>query len=373
VPWNLISSVGIQQHRTDESLFSTARPDDLPGRLPFARESLTPARSVQGKDRGPIRILIAEGRFAALRRVLFQISAEEVKFARRGFYTDGNAAPWLEHAGLSFLEGYHLGLQCSEPEELARMLDLFQPNWRGFAYEGAAMALALLDRLTPWCRRRWRDFLAGPACTHGYMVHVGAGWAIARLPWLRRNIERATRGFDPLLRWLVVDGFGFHEGYFSWWRHNGTPNELSGYFRNAFDQGLGRSFWFVHGTSSARIAGAIAAFPPDRRGDLWSGAGLACAYAGGARDEELVRLRQLAGVFLPQVAQGIAFAAKARQRAGNMMAHTDIASRVVLGLPATEAAAITDCALQDLPADGDVPAYEIWRRRIQLQFVRRVS
>jgi hypothetical protein len=48
------------------------------------------------------------------------------------------------------------------------------------------------------------------------MAHVGIGWAIARLPWLRRRIEQPLNRLDSLLRWLAVDGYGFHEGYFYW-------------------------------------------------------------------------------------------------------------------------------------------------------------
>ena len=37
---------------------------------------------------------------------------------------------------------------------------------------------------------------------------------------------------------------------------------------------------------------------------------------------------------------------------------------------AEDAAKVTDAALENLPADGAEPAYEIWRQRIQAQFAR---
>src|SRR6185503_18765465 len=107
----------------------------------------------------------------------------------------------------------------------------------------------LLDRLR-LTRRRFADFVSGPGASHVYMLYVGAGWAIARLPWLRSNPDRAIRHFDPLLGWLAVDGYGFHEGYFHWPEsidRRRLPRGLSGYARCAFDQGLGRSLWFVEG------------------------------------------------------------------------------------------------------------------------------
>jgi len=45
-----------------------------------------------------------------------------------------------------------------------------------------------------------------------------------------------------------MDGFGFHEGYFQWSRSvrkKALPKGVNGYALRAFDQGLGRSLWFV--------------------------------------------------------------------------------------------------------------------------------
>ena len=181
----------------------------------------------------------------------------------------------------------------------------------GFAFEGAGMGLFLLDLLTPWRRDRLSAFLSGPGAPHVYMVHVGAGWALAQLGL---RVDRALTRFDPLLRWLVMDGYGFHQGYFRWPRcveGQWVPARLSGYARRGFDQGLGRSLWFVEGADGARITASIARFPRARQADLWSGVGLACAYAGGVTAEPIQQLRSMAGVNLPSLAQGAAFAAKA--------------------------------------------------------------
>jgi len=68
---------------------------------------------------------------------------------------------------------------------------------------------------------------------------------------------------------------------------------------------------------------------------------------------------------LPQAAQGAAFAAKARQRAGIVVPHTEMACGVWCGMSADEAAAVTDEALHDLRFDGAEPAFEEWRRKVQ--------
>jgi hypothetical protein len=93
-------------------------------------------------------------------------------------------------------------------------------------------------------------------------------------------------------------------------------------------------------------------------------------------EDVLQNLRDGAGAWRTQLAQGAAFAAKARQRAGNLAEHTRVAARILCGMTADEAAQVTDAALENLPARaairsedaGATPAYEIWRQRIQERF-----
>jgi hypothetical protein len=300
---------------------------------------------------------------------LFDISSRETSFERRGF-RGGNAAARfrLEQVGMAFTGGYRAALEDASHAALIPRLEAVTPDFRGFAYEGAAMSLALLDRLTPWNRLRVTEFLTGQGDRHAYMVHVGAGWLLARMPG---SVEKFIARFDPLLRWLIVDGYGFHEAFFRWPRYLGgeaIPSRVQGYARRAFDQGFGRCLWFVEGTEVGRIAQTIAGFPPERRGDLWSGVGLASVYAGEVAETELQALRDAARPFVPQLAQGAAFAAKARQRAGNLTPYHDLACGVLCGLSAAEAAQVSDEGLENLPVDGAQPAYEIWRQRIQQRF-----
>src|SRR5262249_8392585 len=81
-------------------------------------------------------------------------------------------------------------------------------------------------------------------------------------------------------------------------------------------------------------------------------------------------LSALAGPHHPHLAQGVAFAAQARERAGNLAPYTDQACRIVCDMPAEDAARLTDVALRDLPADGVLPAYEVWRQRIQAHWIK---
>ena len=303
------------------------------------------------------------------RRRFLGLSPAEASFARRGFRaSEEKARQQLEQIGVTFLSGYHAALEETDFIALARRLENVDTDLRGFAFEGTAMGLALLDCFTPWRKNRWHTFTSRLAQPHIYMMHVGLGWALARL---RRSVTSYLARLDPLLGWLVVDGYGFHEGYFGWPRYieqQTIPARLEGYERHVFDQGLGRSMWFVKGADVRAVANAINAFPSARRNDLWSGVGLACAYAGGCGRAAIESLRMAVNEHLPAFAQGVAFAAKTRQRAANLNSHTETVCRLICGQSAEAVAAITDAALEDLHEDGGLPGYAVWRRRIQNKF-----
>ena len=307
--------------------------------------------------------------FGGLRRRVLGIPATAVSFDRRGFHVGLPAArQQLEASGGAFVTGYNSAMRADEPAALAAALGAVERELHGFAFEGAAMALALLDRLTPWRRDRLAAFLEGAGAPHVYMVHIGAGWALARL---HRDPLRLSAGMDPLLRWLVVDGYGFHAGFFAPGRHlaGGSPaDRFTGYARRAFDLGLGRCLWFAHCADVAVIPAAVARFDPSRQGDLWSGLGLACTYAGAVDRQGLAALRAAAGPFVPHLAQGAAFAAKARLRAGNPTAHMEVACRLLCDSCAEDAAAVTDVALEGLNDDDGQPGFETWRQRIQQHY-----
>lgn len=296
-----------------------------------------------------------------------RIHREEATFARRGFRSSSREAQVrLESVGESFLHGYHSALEDRGITALAPKLESTELEFRGFVYEGAAMALDILDQVKPRRASRVQQFLEGPGAAHVYMVYVGMGWSMARLPFRWRN---RPSFLDPLLRWLVLDGCGFHEGYFHWPRYRGghRPERLRGYELRAFDQGLGRTMWFVSGADPQWIGKTIATFDEARRPDLWSGAGLACAYAGGAGETAIQSLKVSAGTHTDYVAQGAVFAAGARQRAGNPAAHTEQACQILCGISARRAAALSDETLSLAKEDHD-PAYEVWRRLIRDHF-----
>jgi enediyne biosynthesis protein E3 len=307
-------------------------------------------------NRGPVRALAAR---------LLAIDPAETSFARRGFAECPDATrARLEEHGAAFVRGFNLGLATDPARGFDAAAQSVPPAERGFAYEGAGMAYALLDLLAPRRLRRLAEVLAASGADHVYMVHLGAGCALARL----RMRPFGRLRLDPLLRWLAVDGFGFHEGFF---RHERFVRErarhprLTGYAVRVFDQGLGRSLWFVDGADPERIEATIATLPANRHGDLWSGVGLEAAYAGAIDASGLERLRRAAGKHASHAAQGAAVAAAARVRAGNLVPETELAAAILCGRDADAAAQLVARARASVAIDEDGRGYEQWRARIR--------
>jgi hypothetical protein len=302
-----------------------------------------------------------------LREIVFRIDPRETTFARRGFdQGERSRQARLERIGRVFLDGYHAAIAADVAAALARRLDEVEAEVRGFAFEGAAMALALRDALSLRRGRRLATFLKDVAVAHPYTAHVGAGWALARLP---PPLHARVQLPDPLLRWLAWDGRGFHDAFFRTSRvirDRAVSSRLSGYERRAFDQGVGRCLWFHDCADPDRVRSTVREFPAERHADLWSGVGLACAYAGGADRAEIEALVAAAGEHRAHFGQGVAFAAKAHRLAGVSPLHTELACRAV-GSTAEALAALCDAAL---PARAGVgggarPAYELWRAGVR--------
>lgn len=307
----------------------------------------------------------------ALRRRILTPALSSTSLDVRGFRKKNpTSQQLLETVGRSFLEGYGRIVEAPDSRAAEPRLEAVPREFRGFAYEGAAMACSIMDALPGSKGQRLSGLLAGRGDAHTYMAYVGIGWAMARLPrMLHPDIGRT----DPLLRWLILDGYGFHQAYFRTARYvHGQyreqklpwPQDQASYAQRAVDQGIGRALWFVGGTDVDAVQALVDAFPPARRGDLYSGVGLAATYAGGAGADELLRLRESVGAYRPQLLQGSAFAAEARERAGLTVPHTQLATEVLCGMKPHEAAGVCRELRPGAAHWVDTPAYETWRQHI---------
>ena len=315
----------------------------------------------------------------ALRRRLLTPDVAETSLDKRGFHKKSPAAQErLETVGKTFLTGYAHAVEARTPADAQAPIERELPDWlRGFAYEGLGMGLAMLDGLPFGRSDNVRRFLTLPVGErYQYLVYVGAGWAMARLPRFRWP---APDRFDPVLAPLVLDGYGFHQAYFRTTRyiHEQYQNPRfpwpggrhASYANRAIDQGVGRALWFIGGTDVELVADLLEKFPATRHGDLYAGVGLAATYAGGVTEEELRAVWQRAGEHRGSLAQGAAFAAHARVSAGIVPAHSVLAARVLCGATPEDVAARTTELRPADPDGGDVPAYEVWRQRLANEFI----
>jgi len=313
-----------------------------------------------------------------LRRRAMRVSEKETSFSVRGFHQgSASARRLLETHCTSFVQGFNAALIAPDEHDFATRALIVPLEEQGFAYEGAGMALGLLDLLTPFGGRRVQRLLSGPGAAHASMIHVGLGRAFARL---HRHPWGAFKGMDLRLRWLVLDGYGFQEAFFKperFVRACQRPHRLTGYGLRAFDQGIGRCLWFVEGADVERVAAAVRGFDASRLADLWSGVGFAACYAGGVGRPELELLVVLSGEAYPALAQGAAFAAKARERARNVAPHNELGCEAICGMEVEKAAGFTDGALwlASLATEHRTPqaAYEMWRCVLQAYWSRESS
>ena len=315
--------------------------------------------------------------FGKILKPFFNLSADDFPklAAERYGQNEDMDQTWLqfEPVARNLVGGFQTALDDDRFEVLVPRLNSVDGEFRGIAYEGAGMGLMLLDSLGPW-KKRLKTFIAGPGAPYDWLLYIGAGLVLPRVP---TRPERFLAKLDPFLRWFVMDGYGFYEGFFSGRRsvnEHIIPSRIAGYGRRAFDHGLGRSIWFSTGANVERIVATIGTFPEIRQADLWGGIGLACAYAAGVVDREAIKtLHHAAGPYGPAMVAGAAVAAKFRMQTGGVAAHTDLACEVLCGLPSKMVAHIADLARNDLPPDGVVPAYEIWRQRLANRFATRTE
>jgi enediyne biosynthesis protein E3 len=304
------------------------------------------------------------------RRILSAITPAEEIFLRPGFrVANAHLRLHLEDIGRAMLHGFRESIANETSHEVSHV-PAVPKELEGFACAGAGMALAVFDRFLPQRPTRIEQLVTRTS-NHLFMIHLGIGWAIARMQDVRHHLEAYVGGGDDPLRSIALMGYGAHQVYFHWARYveNQTMAwHLSPEGRRAFDAGVGCALWLGEGANVERVATRIAEFPSERQKDLWAGLGFSCAYAGVAQGRSLSYLRDASGPFLAYVAEGAAMAAHVRHVANIPAPYTDIATSRLCRMGSEQAARVADEALDGLSALQGLAGYDAWRNRIRLRF-----
>lgn len=296
----------------------------------------------------------------------------EVDPGYRGFYEWREGPSIVPPVGRSFLDGFRIGMRGAGATEAVRQLMQVPREWQGFAAEGAGMSVAIRSAVEPWHRNEFHRLVSVSGGRHTYMMHVGLGWALARLP---RPLWPDLSKFDPAVGQLILDGYGFHEIFFNTaktLRQHTVEFDFDAWPGPVQDaqqqlmQGVGRGMWFVAGGSPQLLHEIFEGFDPKFHSSLWAGTGLAATYAGGRGPEGLNEVLERAGEHAGWVRQGCAFAVDARHRANTTNDHTRLAAHILCGLTVERIVEITTSHRPEPQRvdSGDWGAYEEWRARI---------
>lgn len=272
------------------------------------------------------------------------------------------------------MQGLRLTLEDSRLDVLLPRLAAIDTEWRGFAYEGVGIALAVSDSWRPK-GRRLHQLVAMTPDTNIISIYIGAGMGLAMLRNARPDLFLQGQE-QPVQQWMMMNGYGFFRGFFARTRYIAgraqVPN-LEPYARRIFDQGLGRAIWFASNGNIDQIIATVKAFPADRQIDLWNGVGFTCTYVGHPSERAAcAALWEQAGPYRVQLAVAGALAAYRRAGSGFVPSYTDAACAVFCGMDGEAAAQIARAALGTLCTDT-INQHRQWRERIEATFAPRIA
>lgn len=263
-----------------------------------------------------------------------------------------------------FQKNYAISTEQEDLNLLVAQLEKTANDYLSIAYEAASVALAVKDFSNGNTLNHWRFFLEGPAALHAAQVHAGLGWAMAQQ---RISVSPIIETLDPLMRFRMLDGWGYYDGIFRRRQIVNSqpfPQDAENKFMRGYDQGVGRSIWYMSKGAYAVIPEMVAQFSDSRHADLWRGVGIATAYVGGCDEFILRELFSLSFPYQNQLSVGAALVAKARNSANALTPDVELACEVWCKRSAQEVLSITEKAAPAFATDPN-DAYLIWLSNIE--------
>lgn len=227
--------------------------------------------------------------------------------------------------------------------DISKLIDFLQTTEKEFlpvAYEGAAMTLALNDFSEGDSIVKWKQFLDASK-KYSCQIYIGMGWAVAQQKKSELSfLDQLSRN----MQFRLWDGCGYYDGIFRQRQsikgqkrsENIQPKDFQ-----AYDEGLGRSIWYICKGDETKVKEMIATFDIERHTDLWRGVSIACCFVGGFSENKLRALIVSSGAYKTQLGIGAAMVAKSRIEANCATDDIELANKVFNRLSAEEAMTIT--------------------------------
>lgn len=254
------------------------------------------------------------------RKQILGLGLHEATFAVRGFEENTGAQARLEEVAKTVVYGYNTALEAGNNEEdLTALTNRTKPELQGFLSEGLAMGLFTVGRFSFGGSSSFWKFARQNHGRHEYMSYIGAGLAIGVFG---SSFEKFIDKACPMCGHLVLDGIGFYYAMFKTQKgieEQYVPKKIADnqFYQARYDNGLGRALWFYASGRPKVILREIDKFPQSRRGNIWSGIGLAASYAGGVGEEDIHELAASAKEYSLYLGQGCFLAVHTRYRAEN--------------------------------------------------------
>ncbi len=249
-----------------------------------------------------------------LARLLPPIRAENL-----GFKCRGSDLELANEVGTAFRAGARARL-LRGPDKWVEPCEAAGRHYRPFAYEGAALghsALCSVGR-AQWPMLNEQIIARQPGMT--YLFHVGVGfWGAFRYGRRPAPLFSHIQTYDPLYRYLCLDGYGFKFGFFDFLGDRSAIDHLCslpGYYRNAAYQGFGRSLWFCYMQDRRGLFETVSSVGAEHDTDVIAGTGLAASFAHVHEPDRALDLAvAVPAEWRKHVHLGITFGFKARQLA----------------------------------------------------------
>jgi len=237
--------------------------------------------------------------------------------------------------GRKFAEGIH------DQMDLVCQLKEVDEEYRSMAFEGASMAIAIRSLEANDGCQMWSEFLDSNI-EYATQIMIGYGWAIGE-----KGIspEGVLGALDPMIQGRALDGYGYYMGLFKRRisiRTQQIPEDVPDDLLLAYDQGIGRSLWYISKGDLQMLGRMMESFPEYRQKHMWLGLGVACPIVGGYDVFHLKQLGELAGDFKFQLATGCTLAARSSIASNTENIYLDQACELWLNCSKTEAAKLTD-------------------------------